>query len=84
MPSKGMKRDIYLNSKFGSKDNARSVYQKIEDEGKLENIYFQFGKIKITPNSFLSHKLLAYAYSKKNKIKFWNHCFINILLKEMI
>ena len=67
MPAKGMKRDVYLNSKFGTKENADSIYQRIEDEGKLINIYFQFNKIKNTPNSFLSHKLLAYAYKKKKQ-----------------
>ena len=66
MPVEGKKRDIYLNLKFGTKKNADSIYKRIENEGKLINIYFQFDKIKNTPNSFLSHKLLAYAY-KKNK-----------------
>ena len=66
MPVEGMKRDLYLKSKFGTKENADSIYKKIEDEGKLINIHFQFNKIKNTPNSFLSHKLLAYAF-KKNK-----------------
>ena len=62
----GMDRQQYLTSKFGSEDNARSVYQRIEDEGKKNKIYFQFNKITKTPNSFFSHKLLAYAH-RKNK-----------------
>ena len=61
-----MDRDEYLNKKFGGKDKAQEVYKKIQDEGKLSDIHFQFKKIKLTPNSFLSHKLLAFAY-KKNK-----------------
>lgn len=64
MPQNGISRELYLNKKFGSKKNADSIYINIENEGKLNNIYFQFGKIKKTPNSFLSHKLLAYAHSK--------------------
>lgn len=67
MPNVGMKRDLYLNSKFGNKENADLIYKKIEEEGRLINIYFQFNKIKNTPNSFLSHKLLAYAYKKKKQ-----------------
>ena len=67
MPVKGMKRDVYLNSKFRTKENADSIHKKIKDEGKLINIHFQFNKIKHTPNSFLSHKLLAYAYKKKKQ-----------------
>ena len=67
MPPDGMDRQQYLTTKFGSKDNARSVYQRIEDEGKKNKIYFQFNKIAKTPNSFFSHKLLAYAYNKKKQ-----------------
>ena len=67
MPLNGIDRQQYLTSKFGSEDNARSVYQRIEDEGKKNKIYFQFNKISKTPNSFLSHKLLAYAHNKKKQ-----------------
>jgi predicted DsbA family dithiol-disulfide isomerase len=67
MPLNGIDRQQYLTSKFGSEDNARSVYQRIEDEGKKNKIYFQFNKITKTPNSFLSHKLLAYAHNKKKQ-----------------
>jgi len=69
MPHKGMNRELYLTSKFGSKDNAKSIYKRIEDEGKLNNIYFQFKKIKKTPNTFFSHKLLAFARSKQKQTK---------------
>jgi len=69
MPYAGMQRELYLASKFGSKENVNSVYKQIEDEGKLNKIYFQFNKIKKTPNSFFSHKLLAFAHSKKKQTK---------------
>ncbi|MDA1181147.1 MAG: DsbA family oxidoreductase [Proteobacteria bacterium] len=67
MPPDGMDRQQYLTFKFGNEDNARSVYQRIEDEGKKNKIYFQFNKITKTPNSFFSHKLLAYAHNKKKQ-----------------
>ncbi len=67
MPSDGMDRQQYLTAKFGSEHNARSVYQRIEDEGKKNKLYFQFNKITKTPNSFFSHKLLAYAHIKKKQ-----------------
>ena len=69
MQLEGMDRELYLTSKFGSKENAQSIYRQIEDEGKTNKIYFQFNKIKKTPNSFFSHKLLAFAYSKKKQTK---------------
>ena len=67
MPLDGMDREQYLNAKFGNKENAQSVYRHIEDEGKKNKIYFQFNKIKMTPNSFFSHKLLAYAHNKNKQ-----------------
>jgi len=67
MPLGGMNRKLYLKSKFGSKEKANSTYQRIEEEGKLNNIYFQFDIIKKTPNSFFSHKLLAFAHIKKKQ-----------------
>ena len=67
MPSDGIDRQQYLKAKFGSEDKAQTVYQRIENEGKKNNIYFQFNKIKMTPNSFFSHKLLAYAHNKKKQ-----------------
>ena len=67
MPSAGMDRQQYLSTKFGSEDNANSVYQRIADEGEKNKIFFQFNKIAKTPNSFLSHKLLAYAHNKNKQ-----------------
>ena len=81
MPINGMKRDKYLNFKFGSQEKALSVYKKIEDEGKLENIYFQFDKIKITPNSFLSHKLLAFAYNRKKQSEVLESLFYHYFIE---
>ena len=67
MPSDGMDRQKYLTAKFGSENNAASIYKRIEDEGKKNKIFFQFDKITKTPNTFLSHKLLAYAHNKKKQ-----------------
>ncbi len=67
MPPEGVDRELYLNSKFGSPQKAQSIYKRIEEEGKLNNIFFQFNKIKKTPNTFLSHKLLAFAHSKNKQ-----------------
>jgi len=65
MQADGMDRTEYLVSKFGSEDAAKTIYDNIFEEGEKEEIYFQFDDIKITPNSFNSHRLLALAYQKK-------------------
>ena len=41
MPPDGMDRQQYLTFKFGSEDNARSVYQRIEDEGEKNWVSLQ-------------------------------------------
>ena len=60
----GMDRQIYLNKKFGNSYQASSVYKSINEAGKKINIFFQFDKIHKTPNSFASHKLLAFGHKK--------------------
>jgi predicted DsbA family dithiol-disulfide isomerase len=62
MPKEGMDRQKYLNDKFNGKENVKKVYDQINKAGLDNNIHFQFQKILITPNSFISHKLLALAY----------------------
>ena len=62
MPSEGMDRQQYLEVKFGGKQKAKDAYQSIYNVGIENNIHFQFEKIKTTPNSFASHKLLAIAH----------------------
>ena len=66
MSIEGMDRQKYLEIKFNGKNKAKKVYQDIYKQGLACNIYFQFDKIKTTPNSFASHKLLALAH-KFNK-----------------
>ena len=58
----GMDRQSYLEKKFNGKENAKKIYDKINTAGKKNEIYFQFEKIKNTPNSFPSHKLLALSH----------------------
>ena len=62
-----MDRQKYLELKFGGKKNAKKTYEDIYDEGLKNELYFQFDKITITPNSFYSHKLLALAYKFKKQ-----------------
>ena len=62
MPYEGMERQKYLEVKFEGKQKAKDVYQSIYNVGIENNIHFQFEKIKTTPNSFASHKLLAIAH----------------------
>ena len=64
MPLVGMDRQQYLNQKFGGSKNASTIYDSINEAGKKIGIHFQFDKIKRTPNTHSSHKLLAFGHKK--------------------
>lgn len=61
MPDEGMARDEYLALKFGGSQRARQVYATIAEAGREEGIAFAFDRIRRTPNSFNSHRLIRYA-----------------------
>ena len=63
MAAEGMARDEYLALKFGGPDRARQVYAAIAEAGREEGIAFAFDRIRRTPNSFDSHRLIRYAGS---------------------
>ena len=65
MPKKGLLRLDYLKSKFGSKEAAKPMYDSMVSEAQKENLNFNLEKIKVTPNTTLSHLLVKLAFSKK-------------------
>jgi len=64
MPAEGMARDDYLSLKFGGAANARSVYAQVEAAGESEGIAFAFERMKRTPNTVDSHRLIRFADTK--------------------
>src|SRR6188474_1981233 len=58
MPPEGMTRDDYVRAKFGGGDRPRQIYQAIAESGREAGIEFQFARIKRTPNTVLSHRLV--------------------------
>jgi predicted DsbA family dithiol-disulfide isomerase len=61
MPREGMDRQSYLAAKFGGPDRAKRQYGRIEEAGESEGIGFRFDRIRRTPNTVNSHRLLHYA-----------------------
>jgi len=62
MPSEGMDRRNYIESKFGSPERARRIHDAVATAGASEGIAFAFDRIKRTPNTVLSHRLLRFAH----------------------
>ena len=58
MPLVGIKRSDYLVMKFGSKENAQPMYDRMTEQAKSENLNFKLNDIQITPSTILSHILI--------------------------
>jgi predicted DsbA family dithiol-disulfide isomerase len=59
MPPEGMDRADYLRRKFGG--DARQVYRRIEDSGRVDGVTFAFERMPRTPNTLLAHRLILFA-----------------------
>lgn len=69
MPADGMDRKAYIEAKFGGTDRARAIYETVRAVGLAEGIEFAFDRIKRTPNTLHSHRLirLAEVHSRQNE-----------------
>lgn len=64
MPPGGMARSRYLELKFGGALNARNVYVQVEAAGRQEGIAFAFDRLRRTPNTIESHRLIRFAFKQ--------------------
>lgn len=61
MPPEGIDRSAYLVKKFGSEARVRRIYGAIAEAGHSVEIEFAFDRIRRTPNSINSHRLIRFA-----------------------
>jgi len=61
MPAEGMDRKAYIDAKFGSAERSRAIYDTVRAAGAGEGISFAFDRIKRTPNTLQSHRLIRFA-----------------------
>jgi len=71
MPKEGIERDQYLKKKFGGKEFAQPMYDRMTEEAEKEGLNFNLNNIKKTPNTVLSHLLIKLAEQTKvqNQVK---------------
>ena len=71
MPKEGIERDQYLKIKFGGKEFAQPMYDRMTEEANKEDLNFNLNDIKKTPNTVLSHLLikLAELANVQNQVK---------------
>lgn len=63
IPAGGMDRKQYMLSKFGSEERLREIHARIEPLGGAEGIKFDFGAIKVSPNTLDAHRIIRWAAS---------------------
>jgi predicted DsbA family dithiol-disulfide isomerase len=61
IPAGGVDRREYLENKFGGPEKAQEIYDRIRAAGAEEDLPFAFEKIKRTPNTINSHRLVRWA-----------------------
>lgn len=61
MPAEGMDRREYLETKFGGKQAAATVYGRIDEAARASGIEIDFGAIGRTPNTLDAHRLIHWA-----------------------
>jgi len=61
MPAEGMERERYVEAKFGGPDRAKRIYDAVTAVGATEGLDFHFDRIRRTPNTLASHRMLRIA-----------------------
>ena len=61
IPKEGIERSKYLEIKFGGKDFAQPMYDRMAEEANKEGLNFNLDNIKKTPNTVFSHLLIKLA-----------------------
>ncbi len=63
MPLEGADRKEFIAKKFGSQERAKELYNNVKMAGDAVDIPFEFEKIKRSPNTLDSHRLLRWSES---------------------
>ncbi len=68
IPAEGVDRQKYMDKKFGT-ERAKSAGKVIAEYGEMEGINFAFDKIKRSPNTLDSHRLVKWAGSAGKQLE---------------
>ena len=73
IPPEGKDRKQYMLAKFGSEERIREIHQRIEPLGAAEGIAFDFGAIKVAPNTLDAHRVIRWAdWVAPRKLPSWS------------
>jgi predicted DsbA family dithiol-disulfide isomerase len=63
LPHEGIARRAYLEAKFGGRERANGIYERVRAAGTTVGIDFAFDRIERQPNTLDAHRLIAWAQS---------------------
>jgi len=61
IPAGGLDRRAYMLAKFGSEEKLGDIHARIEALGAAEGIAFDFGAIRVSPNTIDAHRVIRWA-----------------------
>ncbi len=64
LPREGIARRAYLEAKFGGRERASEIYERVRAAGRTVGIDFAFDRIERQPNTLDAHRLIAWAQSR--------------------
>jgi predicted DsbA family dithiol-disulfide isomerase len=64
LPREGIDRRAYLDAKFGGRERADGIYERVRTAGKTVGIDFAFDRIARQPNTLDAHRLIAWAQAR--------------------
>ncbi len=71
IPPEGKDRRQYMLDKFGSEERIRQIHATIEPLGAAEGIAFDFGAIKVAPNTLDAHRVIRWAGAAGDDVQNW-------------
>jgi predicted DsbA family dithiol-disulfide isomerase len=69
IPPDGKDRRQYMLAKFGSEQRIGEIHARIEPLGAAEGIAFDFGAIKVAPNTLDAHRLIRWAANDGSEVQ---------------
>lgn len=69
IPPEGKDRKAYMLAKFGSEERLREVHGRVKEAGEAEDIAFDFGAIKMSPNTLDAHRVIRWAATEGGDVQ---------------
>lgn len=69
IPPEGKDRKDYMLAKFGSEERLREIHARMVPLGEAEGIDFDFGAIRVSPNTLDAHRVIRWAGTSGGEVQ---------------